>query len=176
MVVQRSLTKEGNGSFNGQNFVLESKAIKSALDLIPDILNVYDLIYRNFPNAYNKAGGGFGRIEGVRIFDPTITNNPKYSKKPFKTKYFDKECKFQYADGFIIPIVVGLLELMEYDEASNSVEFSTDPVVFVEEFLEHVLIRYSTIVKFANYDPQKIAKDRGTYQMAADAIKSALIT
>ena len=168
------MEREGNGVLQGQTFQLTNSAIKSALGLVPIILKTYDLMYCKFPDAYNKASGKFGRIEGVRIYDEKITNDPKYSKKPFKSKFFGFNSNYQYADGFILPLIVGLSELIVYDEKSKTVSFTHDPEQFVVDHLEKVLSRYATVIRFANYDPQKIGKDRGTYQMASDAIRSAL--
>lgn len=173
---RKILEKDGNGLMKGATYKLTNPAIKSALDLVPKLLETYDLLYRDFPDAYNSASGKFGRIDGVRIFDDKgeYANNPKYSKKQFHSKYFDLPCNYQYADGFILPIIVGMIELIEYDSTTETMRFVSDPKDFVKNKLEQVLSRYATVIRFANYDPQKIGKDKGTYQMASDAIRSAL--
>ena len=175
---RKILEKEGNGAKKGVTFQLTNTAIKSALSLVSTLLETYDLLYCNFPDAYNSASGKFGRIEGVRIFDDKgeNANNPKYSKKQFHSKYFDIPCNYQYADGFILPIIVGMIELIEYDDITETMKFTSDPKDFVKNKLEQVLSRYATVIRFANYDPQKIGKDKGTYQMASDAIRSALLS
>jgi hypothetical protein len=37
--------------------------------LVSDIPDLFDLIYTEFPAAYNEASPGFGRVSSVRIWD-----------------------------------------------------------------------------------------------------------
>ena len=171
-VFREILEKKGNGTWKGSTYDLTNKSIKSALDLVPRLIELYDFIYINFPDAYNKAGGKFGRIDGVRIYDEQHTTDKKYSKKPFHTKYHECETDYQYADGFIVPLVVGLKEIMEFDSDGN-VLWLFDPKEFLKENFSNILGMYSSIIKFANWDPQKIGKDKGSYEIVSGAIKMA---
>ncbi|MBT9099667.1 AIPR family protein [Methylovulum psychrotolerans] len=164
------LEKPGNGNWKGQTYELTNPAIKSAIDLVSELVDLYDFIYEKFPDAYNKAGGKFGRIEGVRIYNDQHTNDKKYSKKPFHTKYYGRETEFQYADGFIVPLVVGLKEIMELDD-QDKVKWLFDPKAFLTHNIANILGMYSSIIKFAKFDPQKIGKDKGSYEIVAGAIK-----
>lgn len=170
------LEKEGNGARVGQTYSLTNPLIKSALDLLPNIIEAYDSIYKTFPDAYNKADGSFGRISGVRIYDPKHAADQKYSKKPFSTKFTLAECSYSYADGFIIPIVVGLKELIQINEAEAKLTWKHEPMEFIAKNFPKILGMYSAIIRATNWDPQKIGKDKGSYEIVSGAIQIASAT
>jgi hypothetical protein len=167
------LAFDGNGSFSGQTYTLENEHIKSALRLVPNIISAYDFIYQSFPTWYNNAGGSFGKIAGVRLFDQgSRQDKKKYSSKPFKTKYQERDCNYNYADGFMIPIVVGLRELIDF--SNDGVFLRCNPEHFLSNKSTEIFGMYSTLVKFSDFNPGKIIKDKGSYDIAAGAIKMAL--
>lgn len=170
------LEGSGNGQWKGQTYELTNPLIKSALDLVPDVINTYDYIYKKFPDAYNAAGGSFGRINGVRIYDPTHNKDKKYSKKPFSTKFIGDECDYSYADGFIVPIVVGLRELIAKDSTDGKLSWNYNPTKFLEANFSKILGMYSAIIRATNWDPQKIGKDKGSYEIVAGAMQIAANT
>ena len=161
-----------NGIRSGQMFDLSNTVIMSGLDLVKDLVDLYDYIYKEFPSAYNEAGGSFGKIDGVRIYDPKHLTDKKYSKRPFYTKFFGRQITYQYADGFIVPLVVGLSELINCD--GKIIYWVTDPKEFLQENLKSILKIYSTVIKFSNWDPQKVGKDNGSYELAAGAMRMAI--
>ena len=171
-VFRDMLERDGNGAWKGQTYELTNPSIQSAIDLVPQLVELYDFIYKEFPGAYNATGGKFGRIEGVRIFDEQHTSDKKYSKKPFHTKYQGIETDYQYADGFIVPLIVGLKEIMVFND-QGKVLWLFDPKEFLRRNFDRILGMYSSIIKFANWDPQKIGKDKGSYEIVAGAIEMA---
>lgn len=162
-----------NGRWMGQTFELTNPLIKSALDLVPEILHTYDYIYKEFPNAYNEAGGSFGRITGVRIFESGHSKDKKYSSKPFSTKFSGLDCTYNYADGFIVPIVVGLREIIKADPLSGTLGWVSQPQTFLGSNFSKILGMYSAIIRATNWDPQKIGKDKGSYEIVCGAIQIA---
>lgn len=165
-----------HGAWKGQTFELSSLSIKSALDLVADVIKAYDYIYKKFPNAYNLAGGSFGKITGVRIYDPSHNKDKKYSAKPFSTKFYGEDCDYSYADGFIVPIVVGLRELIKIDSASGMLSWACNPINFLEANFVKILGMYSAIIRATNWDPQKIGKDKGSYEIVSGAVQIAAAT
>lgn len=155
------LKYEKNCTVEGLTYKLENNAIQSALQKVGDILDIYDLIYQRLPQAYNIADGSFGRIKSVK-------------KKSCTSKFSEIECEYNYPDGFIIPLVVGIRTLLTYDEKSQELRWLTNPRDFIISNLDEIVKRYSTIIRFSNWDAQKIGKDRGSYEIAADAISAAL--
>ena len=112
---------------------LKNKAVKSAIAMLKDIPRLFDLIYTEFPEAYNEASPGFGRVSSVRIWEPTKaeSSDPKYLSHAAHTKFYRHECKYDFPDGFIMPLVWALGELMEYKDGKGQLE--TRPIPLHQE-------------------------------------------
>ena len=159
-IYQRILGRDGFGIWNGSNYTLTDAEILSALDLVKDLIDAYDNVYLEFPNSYNKAGGSFGRVDCVR-------------NKPSLSKFNAKECDYTYPDGFIVPIIASLSNLIEYTPGVG-VKWKTKPSDFLKKSLNNLVLQYYTVIKFANYDPQKVGKERGTYDYLSNVINMEL--
>lgn len=153
---------------------LKNKAVKSAIAMLRDIPSLFDLIYTEFPEAYNEASPGFGRVSSVRIWEPTKaeSSDPKYLSHPARTKFYRHECKYDFPDGFIMPLVWALGELMEYKD--GRVGWKVDPIRFIRKNLPKTLKVYYGMIQMANYDPQKVGKTGACYYLAANDFKSRL--
>lgn len=173
---RRILVDGGNGIEAGSNFTLQNEGVKSALSLTGKLLQGYDEIFCQLPEAYNANEGKFGRIQDVRIWDPTKaeTGEKKYSRKPFLSKFFGKEAQYQYAEGYFVPLVVALRQLISYDDNLGIVNWNTDPIKFIEAHINSIVSEYATVIKMSKYEPQKIGKDRGSYQIAENAVRHRL--
>ncbi|WP_162273728.1 AIPR family protein [Candidatus Thiodiazotropha endoloripes] len=140
--------------------------VKSALALINDLPRLHDLIYTRLPDAYNKASPGFGRINSVRTLDPAKWKSDKksYMRHPAKTKYYQHNVNWSYPDGFMYPLVVSLAELVEVD--GDEVRWSKDPDEFIRQKLSVVLKSgYQAIIRGQEYDPAKVGKEKGSYEL-----------
>jgi len=153
---------------------LKDKAVKSAIAMLKDIPALFDLIYEEFPEAYNEASPGFGRVSSVRIWDPTKaeSSDPKYLSHAARTKFYRRECKYDFPDGFIMPLVWALGELMEYKD--GRVTWRVDPARFIKKNLAKTLKVYYGMIQMANYDPQKVGKTSACYYLAANDFGSRL--
>lgn len=144
---------------------VHNEAVKSALVLAGDLPELYDKIYIDFPLAYNEAGGAFGKIDIVKMA----------SAKSTPTSYFtDEPVKYSYPDGLIMPIVYGLIELMEVD-ADGEVAWSQDPSKFLDKHLASIARKYRVILDAFRFDPQKVGKNQGSYELVMDAFKTELM-
>jgi len=153
---------------------LKHKGVKSAIALLRDIPELFDLIYSEFPEAYNHASPGFGRVTSVRIWEPgkATSGDPKYLARPAYTRFYRNECKYDFPDGFIMPIVWALGELMEYKD--GKVSWKTDPSRFIRKNLPKTLDVFYGMIQMANYDPQKVGKTGACYYLVANDFKSRL--
>lgn len=153
---------------------LTNPAVKSAIKIMRDIPELFDHIYTLFPEAYNDVSPGFGRISSVRIFEPGKYNSreKKYLAAPSKTKYYQKDVKFDFPEGFIAPIAWALRELMEYN--GSEIVWRVDPKKFLSTNLRKFMQVYHGFIAMANYDPQKVGKTNSTYQLACNDFKSRL--
>lgn len=153
---------------------LRHAGVASAISLLKDIPRLFDLIYLAFPEAYNLASPGFGRISSVRVWDPNRpkTRDPKYLSAPPKTKFYRKDCKYDFPDGFIMPLMWALTELMEYRD--GKVSWKVNPEQFIKKNLNDTMKVFYGMIQMANYDPQKVGKTLASYLLAANDFKSRL--
>ncbi|WP_417507016.1 AIPR family protein [Marinomonas gallaica] len=166
---QEHVSKKGDGD---RAFEIIDPLVKSALHMMKDIPRLYDLIYQNFPRAYNNASPGFGRISSVRCYDPEkYKNDPKqYMKIKSKTKFYKSEVDYDYPDGFIYPLVVSLSALMEVKD--NKVVWKYDPDSLIKNELSKVLTNgYQAVMNGFKFDPAKVGKEKSLYALAQNMYK-----
>ncbi|WP_299026193.1 hypothetical protein [uncultured Sulfitobacter sp.] len=148
-------------------YELYNTKVAQALSIAGQMPELYDLIYREFPGAYNDGGNRFGRLNAVKMAADMRT-------KPVSA--FNKiPVLHSYPEGFILPLVYGLSALLEVND-DNEVEWLVDdPAEFVSETLVSVVRRYRAIIEAFSGDPQKIGKNGGAYAIAKDAFETELL-
>lgn len=153
---------------------LKHPGVESALGLMKDLPRLYDKLYSAFPDAYNAVSPGFGRIGSVYVFDPSRSKNKdaKYLSKPAKTKFYRSDCKYDFPDGFIMPLVWALRELIQNE--GGKLSWKSDPEKFLFKHLEKSMEVYLSVIQLAAYDPQKIGKSVPSYQLAMNDFASRL--
>jgi hypothetical protein len=144
---------------------VHNKSIKSALSLAGELPELYDKIYKDFPAAYNDEGR-FGKLAIVKM------------AKAMKTKptshFTEMPVDYSYPDGLIMPLVYGLKVLMKSNE-EGMIEWTHDPVKFLDKNLSAIVRKYRVILDAYGFDPQKVGKSQGSYELVIDAYKTALM-
>lgn len=135
---------------------------KNALALMADLPRLYDLIYQLLPDAYNKAGGKFGKITQVEM--------PK-NGKGFRTHFYRKAADFRYGDGYFYPLVYGLSALMKVD--GDKIGWVTDPDQFLKNNMITIMKSFSAMIAGVNFDPAKVGKSSPAYNLASSLITAA---
>ena len=138
-------------------YILQDNTVKSALDLLVDIMRFCDKMYYYFPDLYNFNGGSFGRITGV-----SKKGNKKFNG-PFNS--FNGS-EYKYAYGFFYPIICGLTELMELENGALRWKLNPLYIDFSDETIKSVFTQYMNIVRILDYNPNKVGKDNSTYYEA----------
>lgn len=147
---------------------LHSASVGSALGIAAQLPELYDLIYQEFPNAYNDGGAGrFGRLASVKMASDMKT-------KPHST-FTQKPVQYSYPDGFIMPLVYGLKALMRQNDEGLAEWVVKDPAKFVRDNLVTIVRKYRVIIEAFSGDPQKIGKNEGSYSLAHDAFETELL-
>lgn len=157
------VTRRGDGDYVRE---LKNTRVHSALVLAADLPALYDKIYADFPFAYNDNEGRFGKISVVKRAQDMRT-------KP-TSLFTEKPVKYSYPDGLIMPLVYGLKALMEKDK-EGKVVWSENPSKFLDEHLESVVKKYRVILDALRFDPQKIGKNEGSYELVLDAFETELL-
>lgn len=136
---------------NGK-YKLHNSAIASAFKVSAKLPTLYDHIFIKMPDAYNKSGGSFGRIDAVKY-------GKEKGKRPrkFLSPYLQRESDYKVPDGYIPPILYGLRALMEVDKNGN-IDWKTDPEAFLDEHLEALMVTFGGLMRTVNFDPQKVGK------------------
>lgn len=132
--------------------------VQSALAMMAKLPRLYDLIYENMPDAYNAAGGKFGKIDHVK-------------KGNFKSRYYREACEYSYGEGYIYPLIYGLTALMSVEE--GKVVWITDPCKFVKQHLPTIMKSFYAMITGVQFDPAKVGKSAGAYNLAKDLYSAA---
>ena len=97
----------------------------------------------------------------------------KMKTKP--TTYFtDEQVEYSYPDGLIMPLVYGLKALMK-PTADGGVTWTQDPKKFLDNHLPQIVRKYRVILDAFKFDPQKVGKNEGSYELVLDAFKTELM-
>lgn len=148
---------------------LKNTEVCSAFEVAVQIPALYDYIYAKFPECYNQADGKYGRITSVAKM-----NEGRCAKKV--TPFTNKPVDYMNPEGFIVPLVYGLLALMEKTKVGgySRIQWKTDPVPFLEQHLVEIVKYYKGAISMCDYDPQKIGKNAQSYTQAISAFRMAL--
>ena len=128
------------------------RVIKNALALMKDIPLFYDKIYIKFPDAYNSHSPRFGGINVVNVAK-------KDSKDKYKTKFYKYDSDYSYPDGYILPFVSSLHELIKID--GDNVYWETNVSELIEDNAVYKMLVGT--IKDNNFDPQKVGKSSAAY-------------
>lgn len=146
---------------------LKSPSVRSAFTITSDLLDLYDVIYKRLPDAYNSNDGKFGRITAVKKMNPESSTRRKY------TKFTHKQVATAIPEGFIVPLVVGLKSLMSVTK--GEVQWKTDPRKFLDDHFDTVVGDFKSAIALLDYDPQKVGKAPEAYRMAEVAYEMVLL-
>lgn len=157
----------------GYEYKLHNKAVMSAMHIASEFPALYDTLYEAMPNAYNKAGGSFGKISAVKIYDPSkaAEKNPKYLRSKPTTPFFQKPAEYTCPDGFIVPLLYGLRALLKV-EKDGTLAWKTNPQSFLNKHLVDIMKSYRLVLEMAAWDPQKVGKNISAYEFAESAISA----
>lgn len=129
--------------------------------LLPEILELHDEIYMELPEAYNAAGGHFGRLTGVT----EVSNRPRMDK--IVLPFTGKESRYRIPSGFIYPVLAAFRNLV--DCKGDGCTWKTNPIKFFRELEEDLAKRVGEqAIEFRN--PNKLGKDTATWRMCYDAV------
>ncbi len=145
-------------------YQLQNSSVESAFDILVDMPELVDWMHINLPKSYNRSGGKFGKITAVK--------KPKTGTA--STPYFKQPTEFKVPDGFIAPLVFGLSAIMEVEECQ--VGWKVNPFEFLEKHFDAIVEGFNMAITMSNYDPQKVGKDKGSYNLAFQQFKFALMS
>lgn len=164
-IAHEEVSKPQGGEYTHE---LHNTKVGSALGIAGQMPELFDKLYRSFPEAYNQNKGNFGGLTTVRLKKDYKTTKPT-------THFTNRPVNYSYPDGYIAPLVYGLRALMKLDDKGNVV-WSYDPEEFIEKHLVNIVAKYKVLLGAVNLDPQKIAKTDGYYTLVIDMFENELRT
>lgn len=169
LIKAKDISKKVTGG-DKNTWVVRNSYIKSALEMVPTVLKVYDYVYENFQDAYNKNDGKFGRIEAVK-------NESKQRRNfitPFGRKNIEGPEKMVPPAGYMMPVVYGLRELVKVDEESETLSWAVDPMKFFGEIsnLTKIVGSFMGNMRDVGFDPQRVGKGDSPYSQVANTVKA----
>ena len=169
MVIRHKEVAEERTDGNEKTWEITNAQVKSALKMVPQILEAYDLIYANYQDAYNANDGKFGRIGAVK----TETKQKKNHFAPFSREQLDDDLCIAPA-GYMMPVAYGMRELIQKNPETGLLEWAIDPVEFFsnKDNLAQVIGSLKGILRDADYDPQRLGKNESSYAQVANTIKA----
>jgi hypothetical protein len=151
---------------NQDKYELTNNLVRSALQMVGDIVKAYDRMYLDFPQIYNSCAGKFGRISAV---DQKIK---KTVSVPFLTT--SKKTDYRYSPAFFLPLFCGIRCLMYIDEESDTLKWRINPASESFKFTSLDCSKYIEMIKFLDYNPLKVGKANMMYLEGVDIFNALL--
>jgi hypothetical protein len=149
---------------NGPQYELHNKLVASAFDVLAKLPVLYDKVYVEMGDAYNKSTGGkFGKIKEVRM--------PK--RGTAFAPFTHRESEYGVPDGYVLPIVYGLKSLLAV--VDGKLGWSQDPVAFLDRHMKVLVGAFKMPMEMAGFDPQKIAKSENSYLFMVGEVEKAVM-
>jgi hypothetical protein len=159
---------------NNENQV-KNPLLTSAFKMLEDLPRLYDVLYREFPAAYNSISSAFGNISSVKIYDKNKKAGGSYLRKAPLSKYYGNICKYQYSDGFIIPIFASLQAMMGVKNG-KVIWLVESPDQFIKDHLPEFVENYiESTIKDNDYNPSVSGKSKGGYLQIALSIEMRIL-
>lgn len=171
LMSHEGVTKPIDGGYSHQ---LHNKSIKSAFKILSDLPKIYDQLFSDIPDAYNRAGGKFGSISAVKMYDATRIGdkNPRYLKRQPVTPFYRTPVSYTCPDGFLVPLLFGLRALLI--ERDGIISWKIDPKFFLKNNLVEIMKSFKFALEMAAFDPQTVGKNISAYDFAEAAISAQL--
>lgn len=150
---------------NGPQHTMHNGSIASAFDVLADLPPLYDQIFVEIGDAYNKGTGGkFGKIKAVKVPKRGVATAP----------FTHAEGEFGVPDGYVVPVLYGLKALMAVEDG-NVVWRVRDPAKFLRRHMRSLASAFKMPMEMAGFDPQKIAKSPESYRFMVGEVEKALL-
>ncbi|MDF7664248.1 hypothetical protein PT282_06190 [Bifidobacterium sp. ESL0763] len=154
------------GGTNDYKSELNNPLVYRAFKKAVQIPELYDYIYAQFPDLYNKAHGSYGNILAVKGLNANSTAVKRF------TPFGKQSVGIANPAGFIVPLVYGLTSLVKVEQ--NEVSWLQEPKEFLKKNLPKIVAQYKEVFSLCDWDPQKVGKSAMSYTTAENAYKMAL--
>ncbi len=91
-----------------------------------------------------------------------------------RSYFTEEEVDYSYPDGLIMPLVYGLRALIEVKN-DGTVAWTQEPKKFLDTNLSAIVRKYRVVLDAYRFDPQKVGKNQGSYDLVIDAFETQLM-
>lgn len=132
---------------------------RKLVDIAPGIFELYEAVETEFADAYNEAGGRYGRKKYSGYKDGKVVG---------KSKFGQTDLVYKIPDGFMYPVVAAFRTLVVNNETTGKYEWYNDkkPVEVWEECKGDLV---SSVMGFASSigdNPNTVGKDPNIWSLA----------
>ena len=142
-----------------KNFERLQEFYRKFVNVMPDIFDLYDQIEMEFADAYNSAGGRYGRKKYSGHKDDSTVG---------KSKFGMHDLKYKIPDGFMYPVVAAFRSYLQYNEETDKYEWRNGirPEDIWNDCKKELT---SSIMNFASSigdNPNAVGKDTNIWDLA----------
>lgn len=150
---------------SGNNCEIKSQPVISALNMVNDVLETYDIIYRNFQSGYNENGGSFGKITEVKSANKSASNR----FTPFGHEPIDSDVP---PLGYIMPVAFSMQALIGKRQ-DGTLYWLAQPQEFFsnESNFKEIMGAVKDAILMVDFDPQKVGKKDLSYSNVKDRVE-----
>ena len=169
MLIRNPKVSSKGDADNEKTWNITNAQVRSALEMVPQVLKTYDLIYKGYQDAYNANNGKFGRIKAVRH----ESKQKKNLRTPFSREPLGDNTSVAPA-GFIMPIAYSMRELIAKNPKTGVLEWVIDPIEFYgdKDNLAKIIGSLFSLLNDVDFDPQRVGKSETSYTQAANTVKA----
>ena len=132
--------------------------LERASKILPEILELRDVIYRDFPKIYNIAGGSFGKLTTMGV--------TMHEDNPRSLKFIDSASIWAYPDAFIYPILGAFRKYIDHRGWS----WKESPLSVWDNKKIDIASAMKDAVNAFGGNPNKMGKAAITWRLCYDAI------
>lgn len=140
-------------------YLQDPEFYRKFVNVMPDIFDLYDQIEMEFADAYNSAGGRYGRKKYSGHKDDSTVG---------KSKFGMHDLKYKIPDGFMYPVVAAFRSYLQYNEGTDKYEWRNGirPEDIWNDCKKELT---SSIMNFASSigdNPNAVGKDTNIWDLA----------
>lgn len=132
--------------------------LERASKILPEILELRDVIYRDLPKIYNEVGGSFGKLTTMGV--TTQENNPR------QLKFINGATLYAYPDAFVYPVLAAFRKYVDH----RGWLWKEKPLVVWEKRKADIALAMKDIVGTFSGNPNKMGKAAITWRLCYDAV------
>lgn len=129
------------------------------VNVIPDIFELYDVIEVEFAEAYNEAGGRYGRKKYSGYKDGKVVG---------KSKFNMQEIKYKIPDGLLYPVLAAFRTRLVYNVETQKYEWKNKvaPIDIWSECKNDVTTNIMNFASAIGDNPNAVGKDSNIWNLA----------